>query len=157
MKSMNDMRYYDYGYIVQPLTDCAEGIIMGTNALVINCLSTAIETILIVATKEEWLGGLDLGPMQYKYIPDIDDKNFLNPINDNEKLFIPTSERAIIDAIRYPDFVRDEYTLQAIVDYCDMRYKTDHSKLYEVAAFYGIGKEEMDYRIEDARDFVYTM
>ncbi len=152
------MRYFESYYITKKITDCAEGVIVGKIALVVNAMSTGLPSNICVATKNEWLDGFDLFRLRYKYIEDLDIENFLFPINGNAKLFIPTAERAIVDALRYPDTLLEEYTLQAIVDYCDMLHKNeDISMLYEVAEFYGISKSEMDSHIEDARDYVYCM
>lgn len=99
---------------------------------------------------------LDVGQIErdsnnrYVKIPNYDKENFI--IETENGWFVPTEARCIIDCIRYRDLVHnDDQFLHAIEDYFDLDRTLD--ELYEVADFYKVPREEVDYWIKESDDY----
>lgn len=106
----------------------------------------------LVATPAKYLDNIDNGINRYHYLDEIDTDNYVSHYKD--AFILPTVERAIVDYIRMED-IRDEGTLiWAIQDYIDSS-KYDMNKVYEVAEFYNVPKEVIDYWFNEAREEPY--
>ncbi len=79
-----------------------------------------------------------------------DDDYYLSRHNDN--VYLPTAERAVIDAVAFLDRNYNEGALvEALQNY--IRRNTDgFAKLYEVANHYNVPISDVDYWINEARE-----
>lgn len=80
-----------------------------------------------------------------------DTEHYTRPSKDNPNLLIPTRERALVDYMLYQDEYGDEGLLiEALQNYLE-QFK-DMDKLYEVADFYKLPRETVDYWIKEAEE-----
>lgn len=87
----------------------------------------------------------------YYYKPAMNNKHYTRPSKDNPNLLIPTRERALVDYMLYQDEYGDEGLLiEALQNYLE-QFK-DMDKLYEVADFYKLPRETVDYWIKEAEE-----
>lgn len=104
---------------------------------------------LTVYTPYDTLDNLTLGDVRlenYHY----GDSKFMRRVGD--KLYLPTREKAIIDTIAFLDKNYNEGELiEALQNYSRM-VKEDYSKLYEVADYYKVSRETVDYWINEANE-----
>lgn len=88
---------------------------------------------------------------RYVSIPEYDKDNYI--IRTELGFYVPTEARCIIDCIRYKNYgVYEEQFLVAIEDYFDLDKTLE--ELYEVADFYKLPREEVDYWIKESNDYV---
>ena len=80
-------------------------VICGICALARNALTYTPGGHLDLFTKYEELDGLDLAVITYYYNPNIDYTNFVRPMETNPNILLPSPERAIIECIKFIDFV----------------------------------------------------
>ena len=87
----------------------------------------------------------------YKSIPNYDKENYI--IKTDKGFYVPTESRCIIDCIRYKNYgVYEEQFLVAIEDYFDLDKTL--KELYEVADFYKVPREDVDYWIKESKNYV---
>jgi len=101
-------------------------------------------------TRFETLDNLDLVVMHFVYNPNIDFTNYVTPMENNPLILLPTPERAIVESIIYLDYCDEGELILAIQMYIDWKKNID--LLYEVAEFFKLKKETLDYWIKEARD-----
>ena len=111
---------------------------------------------LELATDDEKLDGIRLPMCRYVYYPNLDRLHYLVPSADNSKLFIPVKERVIVDYIKLEDNYGDEGILIETLQNYLRNYEKDLDKLYEVASFYELSKEQLDYWLNEARNDNYV-
>lgn len=127
-------------------------VITAEHALALNGLTCSGVRDLKVLTTNPYLDRIYNHTYVYYYCNEIDTENYA--IKYKDSLLLPTVERAIVDYIRMED-IRDEGTLiWAIQDYIDSS-KYDMNKVYEVAEFYNVPKEVIDYWFKEAREEPY--
>lgn len=105
---------------------------------------------LDIFTKYKELDNLYLCVISYHYNPNIDYTNFVKSLKSNNNLLVPSMERAIIECIKFIYTVSEGSLIEALKDY-QLRYKS-YDKLYEMADFYQVSKEELDYWIYEAEN-----
>lgn len=86
--------------------------------------------------------------MTYFYYPVIDFTNWVSPCRTNKLLLLPTRERAIIDYLRCENHCDEGYLIEALKNYLEQFQ--DLPKLREVATFYDVPLETLDYWINEA-------
>ena len=105
---------------------------------------------LDIFTKYKELNNLNLAVITYYYNPNIDYTNFVKPLKSNNNLLVPSMERAIIECIKFIDTVSEGSLIEALKDY-QLRYK-NYDKLYTMADFYQVSKEDLDRWIYEAEN-----
>lgn len=110
---------------------------------------------LELATDNVELDGIKLPMCRYVYYPNLDRLHYLVPSVNNPKLFIPTKERTIVDYVKLNDRYGDEGILIESLQSYLHDYGKDLTKLYEVASFYNLPKEQLDYWINEAKNESY--
>lgn len=120
-------------------------VITGECALARNGLIYFNAMHLMVYTSYEDLDKLTAGPITYYYCDNIDEENYTIQMSTNEKLLLPTAERAIIEYIMNPDRCDEGLLLEALDSYINRNQ--DISKLYEVSDFYGCDRQKLEYWI----------
>lgn len=105
---------------------------------------------LDIFTKYKELDNLYLSVISYHYNPNIDYTNFVKPLKSNNNLLVPSMERAIIECIKFIDTVSEGSLIEVLKDY-QLWYK-NYDKLYAMAAFYQVSKEDLDYWIYEAEN-----
>ena len=106
---------------------------------------------LDLATDNYELDGIRFPMCRYIYYPDLDREHYLVPSASNPDLLIPTRERAIVDYIKLQENYGDEGILIESLQTYLADYSIDLPKLYEVAAFLKLPREELDYWLNEAR------
>jgi len=105
---------------------------------------------LDIFTKYKELDNLYLSVVSYHYNPNIDYTNFVKPLKSNNNLLVSSIERAIIECIKFIDTVSEGSLIEALKDY-QLRYK-NYDKLYPMADFYQVSKEDLDHWIYEAEN-----
>lgn len=110
---------------------------------------------LQIAVNSQELDNIELPMCQYIYYPNLDREHYLNPSKSNPNLLIPTQERALVDYIK----LEEEYGDEGILIESLQSYLAQHSdnleKLYEVADFFKLPREELEYWLKEAREESY--
>jgi hypothetical protein len=125
------------------------GYVTGASALSNNALSRFESSYLQIATDNPDIdndGGVRIG---YLYDPDYDKKNFLKLLPGTQ-LYLPNRERSLIDYIRMIKKNSEEHLIQGLDDY--LRLEGNYTKLYEMADFYHMPHETLDYWIKETED-----
>ena len=125
-------------------------IACGSYALAQNSLLRFSPNILCVFTDSTILEKVTCTGFDYHYFnPDIDYKQELRPSKKNPLLLIPSKKRAIVECIKWLDYVDEGELIEALKEYLD-RFWND--RIYEVGEHFGISKEILDYWFEEARN-----
>lgn len=105
---------------------------------------------LDIFTKYKELDNLYLSVVSYHYNPNIDYTNFVKPLKSNNNLLVPSMERAIIECIKFINTVSEGSLIEALKNY-QLRYK-NYDKLYIMADFYQVSKEDLDHWLYEAEN-----
>ena len=125
-------------------------VVCGSYALAKNSLLCFNPDILCVFTDSTILEKVTCTGFDYYYFnPDIDYEYEVRPSNENPLLLIPSKERAIVECIKWLDYVDEGELIEALKEYLDHFW--DNS-IYEVGNHFGISKETLDYWFEEARN-----
>jgi len=125
-------------------------VICGNCSLARNGLTYYSGKHLDLFTKYRGLNNLNLAVITYYYNPNIDYTNFVKPLKSNNNLLVPSMERAIIECIKFIDTVSEGSLIEALKNY-QLRYK-NYDKLYPMADFYQVSKEDLDHWIYEAEN-----
>jgi hypothetical protein len=110
---------------------------------------------LQLATNRCELNNIELPMCRYYYVQDLDREHYLKSSESNPNLLIPTQERALVDYIK----LEEEYGDEGILIESLQSYLAQHSdnleKLYEVADFFKLPREELEYWLKEAREESY--
>lgn len=117
-------------------------------ALIYNGLSRLQQDLIMIRTPYAHQDDMRLGSLSLKYIPGFDTEHFLQQVPETT-LMVPTEERAVVDYLRDRHHQFEEYLLQAFYDY-NARHGGDLSRLYEVAAYYDVPREEIDEMVRES-------
>ena len=108
-------------------------------------------TILNVWSHDKETDGEGSGPIVYFYHEEpIDTEHYLVPCSTNPLLLIPTKERAIVEYIINEKWCDEGLLIEALKSYMFDFNTTDFTLLYEVADFFGLSREILDYWIHEA-------
>ena len=91
----------------------------------------------------------DTGIITYYFNPDIDYEYELTPSETNPLLLLPSKERAIVECIKWIDYVDEGVLIEALKDYLDMFW---NDRIYEVGEHFGVSRETLDYWFKEARE-----
>ena len=116
--------------------------LVADSALVYDGLTRLQGTAIDLLTARPELHGRGIGRVIFHFMEGYDRSNFLSEIPGTDGVMCPTQERALIDYLRYPEIQDEETLLQAFLDYVKTHGKLD--ELYEVGAFYSVGRELID-------------
>lgn len=103
---------------------------------------------LDLMTCYEELDGCCLSRLTYYYYPVIDTEHWVHPLKSNPLLLQPTRERAIVEYILNKKWCDEGLLIEALKNYLD-QFRNDE-ELYEVADFFGLSRETLDYWINEA-------
>ena len=142
------MSYDDYIIIDKEIKTPV--VICGNCSLARNGLTYYSGKHLDLFTKYKELHNLNLAVITYYYNPNIDYTNFVRPMETNPNILLPSPERAIIECIKFIDFVSEDILLEAIQNY-KLWYKS-YDKLYPMADFYQVSKKDLDHWIYEAEN-----
>ncbi len=107
---------------------------------------------LQLLTDKEQLDRLQLATCEYIYYPNLDRVHYVEPSAVNPGLLIPTRERAIVDYIKLLEEYGDEGILIESLQSYLYNFSKDLPKLYEVADFFQLSRDSLDYWLEEARN-----
>ena len=104
-------------------------------------------------TENKMLDGVTFNPfVSYWYTDNQDVSNYVELLKGTNNIYLPTIERAIIEALRndlrctIEDYFYDDFSRY-------IEFDMDYKKLCEVADFYGLSREKLDYYINEAKDY----
>ena len=126
-------------------------VLCGQCALARNGLTTQNSVILDVFTEHSELDGLDLHVMVYYYNPSIDYEHWVTPSPTNPLLLLPSPERAIVEYVKNEKWCDEGTLIEALKTYELRKTITNLPLLYEVAEFFKVPKETIDYWLNEAR------
>lgn len=101
-------------------------------------------------TKYKELDNLCLSVINYYYNPNIDYINFVEPMETNPNILLPSPERAIIECIKFIKNMDESILIEALQNY--KLWHKNYDKLYNMADFYDVSKKELEYWINEAED-----
>ena len=142
--------YYKYEII----TKLSEGYIVvltGESAMVYSGLSKTLNYMPDVLTDIYALRNLRMaGLVNYCYEENIDYVNYLNPMEGNSRVLIPTKERAIIENIKHDlEFIEEGSFLDSLLGYVESPFY-NRELLEEVAKHFNVSMEKVDKLVEEA-------
>lgn len=127
-------------------------LIVGIPSLVYNKLmwgGIGIEPLILYIDKKI-LNGTILGDVHLEYYHFNDDM-YREVFDRENRLYLPTAERALVDTIAFLDKNYIEGPLiESLQNYLDKHQ--DLSKLYSVADHYKVPRDKIDYWINEARE-----
>lgn len=91
---------------------------------------------------------LDAGFVTYYYNENIDYDNYVTPMKTNSNLLLPTRERALVEYLLLEKWCDEGTLIEALKTYKLLEGVYD--RLYEVADFYKLPRETLDYWIHEA-------
>ena len=122
----------------------------GSYALAQNSLISFSTSILCVFTDSTILKNVTCTGFDYYYRNmEIDYEYEVEQSKENPLLLIPSKERAIVECIKWLEYVDEGELIEALKTYLDMYWD---NKIYEVGEHFGISKETLDYWFEEARN-----
>lgn len=125
-------------------------IACGSYALAQNSLICFSPSIFCVFTDSTILENVTCTGFDYYYRNmAIDYKYELRPSRENSLLLIPSKERAIVECIKWLEYVDEGELIEALKTYLDMFWD---NRIYEVGEHFGISEETLDYWFEEARN-----
>lgn len=86
--------------------------------------------------------------MSYYYNPNIDYEYEVTP-SANPFLLRPSKERALVECIKFLDYVDEGLLIEGLKSYLDNFWD---DKIYEVGEHFGVSRETLDYWFEEARN-----
>lgn len=123
-------------------------VIVGSNALAANGLVSGYN-IHIVQTRYKEMNKVPMRDIVFEFYHLWDSENYLTEISPN--LYLPTSERAIIDCIVWQKENMDEgFLIEALQTYQYNGHKVED--LYECADHYLVPHEVVDYWWKEAEE-----
>lgn len=111
-------------------------------------LTTFSPVHLDLWTKYPSIDGVDAAIVRYLYNPNIDYEYELTPMNTNPLLLLPSKERALVEFIKCEKWCDEGILIESLKTYLNWFYNEKH--LYEVAAYFQLPKETLDYWIKEA-------
>lgn len=108
------------------------------------------EHLDVFSDKSEKLGKVfSASIITYYFNPNIDYEYDVKPLETNPLLLLPSRERAIVECIKWLDYVDEGVLIEALKDYLD--YFWD-SRIYDVGNHFDVNKETLDYWFKEARE-----
>lgn len=135
-----------------PFDIMCKGIVTLNTSVARNGLTYLAAAYLNLATDKKELSNIKTNSFRFIYYPDLDRLHYLVPSKNNPDLLIPTKERAIVDYIKLQDEYGDEGILIESIQSYLRDYEEDLPKLYEVADFFKLSREELDYWLNEAKE-----
>lgn len=126
-------------------------VICGQCAVARNGLTTQNYTHLDLFTEYEALDHLNLAIVMYYYNPSIDTEHWVKPMFTNPNLLLPSPERAIVEYMKNEKWCDEGTLIEALQGYEFREDICNLPLLYEVAEFFDVPKETMDYWLNEAR------
>lgn len=125
-------------------------ILIGKSALVFNGLVFGSD-VITVYTNYAGLHRLDLTDVFLSHYHIDCDTDYMRCIDEENNVWVPTTERAIVDAVKFMYESYDEgVAIEAFQNY--LRSNPDLDKLYEVADHYLVPRSDVDYWLNEARE-----
>ena len=124
-------------------------VICNQCALARNALVIEDGTRLNLFTKFKKLNFITTQAFAYYYNPDIDYEYEVTPSKTNPLLLLPSKERAIVECIKWLDYVDEGVLIEALQSYLDYFWS---DRIYEVGNHFGVNKETLDYWFKEARE-----
>lgn len=126
----------------------ADDILVLEAALVQNGLTKLFPGVIMLPTDMPEMDNFKAGYVSFKYMPELDRSHFLRDVRGT-RMKTPDAERAIVDYYRDSAHHVEEHLLQAFFDYQE-QHRGDLTRLYEVAAFYCVSREEIDAMVKES-------
>lgn len=105
---------------------------------------------LVLYTPVSLLDNLSYGDIHLEH-NHFTDGYYCNEVDGENNLWLPSAERALVDTI---NFIEQNYIEGPLIESLQT-YLSEHddlSKLYEVADFYKVSRDTIDYWINEARE-----
>ena len=142
---------FNYEYKTNVLTTEGFYVLAGDDALYQAGLTTQpVPTPMCWTTYEEIPIGLDAVFVKYYFNPYGKDTKYTNPRKTNRYLHEPTKERALVETIKFHGYFNEGILIEALQNY--IRNVKDFSLLYEVAEYFSVSRDDVDYWINEARE-----
>lgn len=127
----------------------ANFLLVGTTALSYNKLMWGGDELILYTPWEE-LDHIPMCDMRLEHYH-FSDGSFCNIMDESNRLWLPTAERALVDTINFleENFIEGPL-IESLQNY--LAKNKDLSQLYAVAAHYNVPKDKIDYWIKEARE-----
>lgn len=129
-------------------------VLTGLSALVYSGLSSWEDFMPNVLHKDSQLPNVTLfGLVSYLYDPNLDTTHYCRPLAFAPMVYCPTRERALVENIKFNLVNVDEGAfVESMLSYVKY-YSEDLDKLKEVAEFFQVPYNKVEYWIEEALDY----
>lgn len=105
---------------------------------------------LDLMTDDAEFDNFDMVYITYYYYPKIDYEHWVTESRQNPLILQPTKERAIVEYILNEKWCDEGILIEALKSYLEF-FRNDE-ELYEVADFFGLKREVLDYWITEAEN-----
>ena len=142
------MNYNSYDTIVGEQMEC---VLAGPTALYRAGLTSQQTVVLDIWTSYEDIpNGLFAVFVRYYYNPMGKDIQYTVCGKAHKNIHEPTKERALVETIKFHDYFNEGILIEALQNY--IRNVEDFSLLYEVAEYFSVSRDDVDYWINEARE-----
>ena len=134
--------------------DDKDYVVCTSCALARNGLTYVNPAPLTVFTRHKSFHNKNFGLASFVYSEnEINTTDYVQAVPNNSHILVPTRERAIVESIIHLDGCDEGELVEAINTYITGKEICDMDKLYEVADFFGLARSELEYWIEESKDY----
>ena len=142
---------FDYNYKLNILTTEGIYVLAGDDALYHAGLTNQpVNTPMCWTTYEEIPNGTFAVFTYYYYNPAGKDTRYSKPMQINSYAYEPIKERAIVETIKFREYFNEGILIEALQNYIEG--SPNMPLLYEVADYFGVLREDVDYWLNEARE-----
>lgn len=129
-------------------------VLTGNTAFVYGGISVTGSLTPDVLTDNKLLDGIIIWDrVHYCYTPNLDYTNYVTPLGGLENVFVCSRERAIVESIKSNfDYILLDWFCDGLNRYQHYGF-FNYELLCEVAEFYEISKEDIDFWLEDTANY----
>lgn len=107
------------------------------------------DTLEVLTSHSEFKHVYISGRIYYHYVQHVDFDNYVKPHPNHPNILVPTQERALVDIILTKfDYTDEGAFCVALEQYCN-NHNYELDALYEVADFYFVTRETIDYWVSE--------
>lgn len=142
---------FDYAYKLNTLTTEGFYILAGDDALYHAGLTNQpVDTPMCWTEYEDIPSGIFAVFVYYYFNPSGKDTKYATPMKTNSFAYEPIKERAIVETIKFQEYFNEGILIEALQSYLGGAPNMD--LLYEVADYFGVPRDDVDYWLNEARE-----